>query len=134
MKEVYFLNKKELPTMPVPHDCIIKKINIENDFMEFIFEDDISYHDLIKNIDPDAKSLKIKYHIMDKDYFSIYKWEKPDNYRHIDYKEFINLPKIHTLEYLYHNVGYNSLIIKLMLQDEIIIDIMVDYIEYEWIN
>ena len=29
MKKTYYLNKDVLPTIPVPHDCIIKKIRIE---------------------------------------------------------------------------------------------------------
>ncbi|MBR6424372.1 MAG: hypothetical protein IKS29_00270, partial [Oscillospiraceae bacterium] len=62
MKEKYFLNGESLPTIPVPHDCVIKKIQLKDQCIEFIFEDDISYHDSIQYYKPDAKSLIIRYH------------------------------------------------------------------------
>ena len=37
------------------------------------------------------------------------------------------------LEYLYHYIGYNSIIVKLYSTNEIIWVADVDYIEYEWI-
>ena len=37
------------------------------------------------------------------------------------------------LEYLYHNVGYGSIITKLFSGDEIILDAEIDYVEFEWI-
>lgn len=39
MKKTYYLNKDVLPTIPVPHDCIIKKICIEHKWLIFTFED-----------------------------------------------------------------------------------------------
>ena len=33
MKKTYYLNKDVLPTIPVPHDCIIKKIRIEHKWL-----------------------------------------------------------------------------------------------------
>lgn len=55
MKETYYLNGKEAPTIPVPHDCIIKDIKLDEGNPVFSFEDDISYHDSIKNIYPKVK-------------------------------------------------------------------------------
>ena len=37
MKKTYYLNKDVLPTIPVPHDCIIKKIRIEHKWLIFTF-------------------------------------------------------------------------------------------------
>ena len=56
-KEIYYLNGETLPTIPLPHDCVIKSLAIKDQCMEFVFEDDISYHDSIKYYRPDAKSL-----------------------------------------------------------------------------
>ena len=67
----YYLNKDTVPTIPTPHDCKIKKVTIQGDYIIFEFEDDISYHDSIRHFNPDAKSLVIKIHLVDD--FDIYK-------------------------------------------------------------
>ena len=36
-------------------------------------------------------------------------------------------------EYLYHNVGYCSIITKLFSNGDIILDADIDYVEFEWI-
>ena len=41
MKKTYYLNKDVLPTIPVPHDCIIKKIRIEHKWLIFTFDNPI---------------------------------------------------------------------------------------------
>ena len=146
MKETYFLNGESLPTIPVPHDCVIKKIRLKDQFIEFIFEDDISYHDSIKYYKPDAKSLIIRYHFSDDpDDYSIYKWIRPNrllsklfskdgHYKRIKNSLLTELPEgKFRLEYLYHNVGYCSIITKLFSNGYIILDAEVDYVEFEWI-
>ena len=142
MKETYYLNKRKIPTIPVPHDCIIKKINLDNQFLIFTFEDDISYHDSIKCLNIKAKSLIIKYHLIDNiDNYIVYKWFKPRKnlskngyYKSIDNNKLVELTNTKfKLEYLYHNIGYCSIILKLFLKGYIILDANVDYIEYEWI-
>ena len=75
---IYYLNQDTVPTIPTPHDCIIKKVTIRGDFIIFEFEDDISYHDSIRHSNPDAKSLVIKIHLVDD--FDTYKmkyYKKP---------------------------------------------------------
>ena len=75
---IYYLNKDTVPTIPTPHDCKIKKVTIQGDFIIFEFEDDISYHDSIRHFNPDAKSLVIKIHLVDD--FDTYKmkyYKKP---------------------------------------------------------
>ena len=64
MKEMYHLDTKIVPTIPVPHDCVVKEIRLEDNILIFIFEDDISYHDSIQNIRPGAKSLMIRFHLI----------------------------------------------------------------------
>lgn len=39
MKETYYLNGKEVPTIPVPHDCIVKEIKLDDGNLVFGFED-----------------------------------------------------------------------------------------------
>ena len=115
------MNKEQLPTIPTPHDCVLADIKIENQSIVFKFEEDISYYDSIKAIRPDAKSLIIRYHLVDEESFSVYKWHKPVKifasngyYTSIDNFKLTSLAtnKI-MLEYLYHNVGYCSIITKL---------------------
>ena len=138
MIATYYLNGNILPTIPVPHDCVIKKIRLENQHIIFEFEDDISYHDFAKNFNG-VKSLIIKCHLLDDEDFSIYKWEKPSGFLNkngrydcIDNHTITRLPDSR-LEYLYHYIGYCSIIIKLYSDGFIMIDADVDYIEYEWI-
>ena len=65
MIEKYNLNTDILPTIPVPHDCVIKEITFDSEFLVLKFEDDISYHDSIKYINPNASSLVIRIHLND---------------------------------------------------------------------
>ncbi|MBR5209142.1 MAG: hypothetical protein IKV67_04735, partial [Paludibacteraceae bacterium] len=66
-KETYHLNINVMPTIPVPHDCIVKEIQLDDNTLIFVFENDITYHDCIKSICPetDFKSLIIKFHLID---------------------------------------------------------------------
>ena len=139
MTETYYLDGKILPTIPVPHDCVIKKVRLENQHIIFEFEDDISYYDSIKNFKPEVKSLIIKYHLLNDEDFSIYKWKKPSGFFNKNGRydcvgnHAITKLSDSRLEYLYHYVGYRSIIIKLFLNGFIIMDADVDHIEYEWI-
>lgn len=137
--EKYFLNGDTLPTIPVPHDCVIDNITIENQYIIFNFEQNISYHDSIKYIKPDAKSLVIKFHLTD-ECFNLYKWHESINffadegfYKCIDSSELFKLasPK-YRLEYLYHYVAYQSLIIEMCASTTIRLELTVDYVEFYW--
>ena len=139
MLETYFLNGDILPTIPVPHDCVIDKITVENHCIIFTFEQNISYHDSIKYIRPDAKSLVIKFHLTD-ECFNIYKWHKPIKlfadegfYKCIDSTELFKLASTkYRLEYLYHYVAYQSLIIEMCASTTIRLELTVDYVEFYW--
>ncbi len=130
MTEIYYLDRDTLPTIPVPHDCVIEKITVENDFIIFTFEQDISHHDSIQYIKPDAKSLVIKYHLVDD--FRIYEYfaeNKCWNYR--DSKKLSVLAANRT-EYINHFVSYESMIIDLCAERSVRLEIEADYIEYIW--
>lgn len=133
---LYYLNKDTVPTIPTPHDCVIEKVSIQEEYIIIEFEDDISCHDSVRHIMPDAKSLVIKIHLIDD--FYTYKmkhyrrpWCKGD-YACIDNLLLEKIVEKGRLEYLYHYVGYQSIIIKLWSHSPITLDIQADYVEYEW--
>jgi len=145
MKEIYHLNQNMLPMLPTVHDSIINRITLQGQMITFYLNADVNdKDDAIKFFHPEAKALIIRYHQTEEDSFSIYKMKRSP--RHL-YKLFpphytlLNdnvLEKLasgkYRLEYLYQYVGYNSIIIKLFEEDEIILDASVDYVEYEWIS
>ncbi len=132
---IYYLDKAENPTIPVPHDCMIESISLFNDFLILDFEQDIAIHDSVQFICPNAKSLTIKIHLID-DIFSVYqekirkfpKFKK--SYEEIGLDRLVSLVKQKSLAYLYHYVAYQSLIIN--LDAEFILYSQADYIEYIW--
>ena len=131
MSEIYYLKNDTLPTIPVPHDCVIEKITVENDFIIFAFEQDISHHDSIQYIKPDAKSLVIKYHLVDND-FSLYEYFAENKcWIYSDSKKLSVLTSNRT-EYINHFVSYESMIIDLCAERSVRLEIEADYIEYEW--
>lgn len=148
MKEVFYLDKAELPTIPVPHDCGLKDIRLEDDQLVFEFEDDISWHDSIQYFKPEAKSLIIRFHFADsirdaglyirgRHHRLFY---KPCKYRELDFAGSVCklVPKCkRNLEYLYHYVGYRCIIVKLWSADKAVSDVILelpsDYVEYEWL-
>ncbi len=145
MKETYYLNEKEVPTIPVPHDCVVQKLQLEKDSLILVFENDISYHDGIKSIRPNVKSLIIKSHfVQDVHDINLFVRSKTNRFLHksgafneVDLtkekKTLLNLAN-NNLEYLYHNVGYCSIIVKLWSENDIVLDITADYVEFEWIE
>lgn len=147
MKEIYYLNTKEVPTIPLPHDCIINEIKLEDDKLTFIFEEDISYHDGIREMIPNVKSLIVRFHLLDDIYdIEMFVSSKTNRFLHktrvfkeIDLiknrKMLANLANTKTrLEYLYHNVGYCSIIVKLWSAGCIVLDISADFVEFDWIE
>ena len=84
----------------------------------------------------------MRYHLAyDANDFSLYRWEKPSSpdaddgcYRCLENSKLAELPQgEYKLEYLYHNVGYCSIITKLFANGFIILDAEVDRVELEWI-
>lgn len=142
MKKTYYLNKDVLPTIPVPHDydCIIKKIRIEHKWLIFTFDNDTSYYDSVRKLSPNIRNLILKYHLSNPEDFSVYKCSKTlkrilnkECYIRQNTRKITKLPR-KRLEYLYHNVGYCSIITKLHSDAPVMIDAGVDYLVYEWIE
>ena len=139
MVETYYLNGETLPTMPVPHDCIIDSITVENGFMVFNFEDGIGYHDSIKYNRPDAKSLVIKIHLADED-FSVFEWHTPVKpfanngyFKCVDNSALKKMTGIEKrLEYLSHYVGYRTMIIELCSMSIVRLELTTDFVEFYW--
>lgn len=132
----YYLNKAEWPTIPVPHDCVISNISCSDDFLILDFEQDISILDSIQHICPNAKSLTIKIHLIDTfDIYQMKTWKFPKFkrlYAEIDFHKLVGLVKQKRVEYLYHYVAYQSLIVNLYHNTNIILDLRTDSIEYIW--
>ena len=130
MKELYYLNKNELPTLPYIHDCVIKEIELNDDYLIFKFEDDISDYDSILN--KNYKSLIIKYHLIE-DLF-VYKSKRLFNKEYYYLLKDNKINKLKDLEYLYQYVSHYQLIIELFSSVRLYMKIECDYIEYEWIE
>jgi len=133
--ETYRLDGTQLPAMPVPHDCVIRRIGVEGRMLTFDFEEDISRHDAIRHFRPEAKSLILRFHLADPD-FCLYAWHRPVRfffpqgyYKAMPSAKIAEIPK-GGLEYLYHNVGYRSLIIRM---DAYLLELEADFVEYEWV-
>ena len=70
----YQLNQDTYPMISCLHDCVIKKVEIQNEFLIFRFESEINQHDGIQRINQKAKSLVIKYHLIYD--FEIFVWRR----------------------------------------------------------
>ena len=134
MKEKYYLNETTLPTLPTPHDCIIREIEYKDEFLIFKFENDLNVYDSIRDINPNINSLVIKFHLCQPEVYT-YKWKNKyfgESFELIDNKKIIK--KHNRLEYLYQYVSHYQLIIELFSSVRLFMKIECDYIEYEWIE
>ena len=137
MTTKYYLNQDILPTIPTPHDSIITSIEYDSKFLTLKFEEDISYHDSIKTINPNAKSLTIKIHLLDRE-FDVYKWKrhfslgKGPGFALLDCNKVFS--RIKGTAYLSHYITYNSIIIELFQSESIVLKIESDFIEFEWLE
>lgn len=145
MKKSFCLSKDLFPIIPVPHDCVIKSIRIDNQCLVFEFEDELSSNDSIAYWFPKAKTLTIRYHFSEDIEYSIFKKVKPnlffknggykcltDSLSDENYSTLLNLTNS-KLEYIDHHVGYGyggySIYIDL---GHVVLACDVDVIEYEW--
>ena len=133
----YYLNQDILPTIPTPHDCIITSIAYDSEFLTLKFEEDISYHDSIKIINPNAKSLIIKIHLFDRE-FDVYKWKRHLSLRTGQGLALMDCNKVFSrikgTAYLSHYITYNSIIIELFQSESIVLKVESDFIDFEWIE
>ncbi len=134
MRELYRLDKITVPTMITPHDCIIKEIKKEHDFLIFVFEEDLALRDSISFYKPTAKSLVIKYHLTDE--YDIYYRTRNKLRRRFEYIEVKNEKSLFQSDsaYLSQYVMYHQVIIKLFKGREYLLFLTADYAEYDWIE
>ena len=146
-KEIYRLDADTLPTMPVPHDCVIKTILVDKDnsCISFIFEDGVSEYDSVAYQRPNAKTLIIKYHLIGENEYELYKFLKPSiwhrnggyecltDYEKGTHRTLIKLAE-DRLEYISHYVAYNAVTVELWgaKAKSVILKLDVETVEYEW--
>ena len=133
--EIYKLDGKNIDIIPVPHDCVIKDIWEEDDYLIIDFEDDISYHDAIKPIRPEAQTLTMRFHLEYGGLTGIYQYRKTQH--HEGYMNVKSLQKLmkecnHNFTYLYHYVAYHQIIVELCASNSILLTLNADALEYEW--
>ena len=137
MIEKYYLNGEVLPTIPVPHDCVVKEITFDDEFLVLKFDDDISCYDSIKYLNKNARSLVIRIHLNDPLFYAYEHRVRHaiggEGYYIIDNKKLQSLCKKH-VEYLYHYVGFEQIMIKLFCDGDYLLDVYSDYIEFDWIE
>ena len=146
MTERYNLSTDTVPTIPTPHDCVIKDIAFDDEWLILTFKQGTT-----KLMRPEAESLIIRIHLYDPLFFSyenrINDTPSGKGYYLIDNQKLTKLcnktceydyhdgkRRNYTLEYLYHYVGYQSIIIKLYCGGYYMLDITSDYIEFDWIE
>ncbi len=138
MKTKYYLNQDILPTIPTPHDCGVRAVEYDSEFLTLTFEEDISLHESIKDINPNAKSLRIRIHLL-APIFDTYKWKsklslmKGEGFI-LENNDKIFKKRLQPMQYLAHYVAYNSIIIELFQSEYIVLKIESDFIEFEWIE
>ncbi len=127
-------NSQTLPLPPNPHDCLIKEILIEGEYLIFKFVDKLSHYDSINYLHPGVNSLIIKYHLIDESFSRMVKEKRKGSNKYKKYEISKLVGKYDYLEYLHHYVRVNEIMISL-LDDWKHIDlyIVTDIIEYEWI-
>ena len=141
MKEQYSLSEEPFASkLFVPHDFVIMHIKFTKNDLVFVFEDDVTYHDGIKELFPNIKSLILRFHLIDKKLFVYqekrkrFSWQKHGFYE-LDERKLPDLCK-KGLEYLDHLFSYQSQSVMIELwtfSGEIRIKANVNFIEYEWI-
>ena len=137
--QCYDLNGEPTPLPFVPHDFVIRRLDVTPECVTFTFEDDVTYHDGIRALFPGQRSLILRFRLCDEVIFA-YRWHRgavkgqPGCFRPFDAGK---LPGLCAgrLEYIDHHVSYCSAIIELALPAEpVILKMSADCIEYEWIG
>lgn len=144
MIETYRLDQTELPILPCPHDCVIKKIAFDDSYITFVFEEHISLHESIQHIRPQSDSLIVRYHLIAPDFLTyrairhatrLGKRFGNEGYHLVDNRELKESVKFR-LEYLGQRIDFKTILVELCREDcvSILVDAAVDSIEYEWID
>ena len=146
--ETYKFDGNNTSNIPVPHDCKIRDIREEDDYLIIDFENDISYHDAIKAVHPDAQTLTVRFHL---EYGGLNGAKAYGGlqgiYRHRHSKKHgegymlvKSLKKLRKLikgcsipaTYLYHYVAYQQVIVELWVDDSTLLMLWADSVEFEW--
>ena len=146
MTERYDLSANIVPTIPDPHDCVIKDISFDDEWLILTFKEGTT-----KYFRPDASALIIRIHLYDPIFYTYeHKLKNKlsgEGYYLIDNEKLTKLcnktvehdyhdgkSRQYALEYLYHYVGYQSIMIKLYCGGYYMLDITSDYIEFDWVE
>ena len=131
-----------MPTIPTPHDCVIERISRNGEYLVFDFEQEITNHDSARFYCPTAKSLTMRFHLIDTD-FGLYEEKRKrtlkgrfSTYIPMDSDELFHLTGgKRKLEYLYHYVAYNTMILRLWAGRDIYLKLYeTDQVELNWIE
>ena len=128
-------------SISIPHDCVITRIVVEHEYMVFTFENELYTHDSIQAIHPSANSLIMRFHLTRysaMDVCRLYVRKKGrfhDGYRLLRKETLPHLAKRkRRLEYLYHYVGAREMIIHLGGEENYVLYVCADSVEYNWIE
>ena len=146
--ETYLLDGNNASNIPLPHDCEIKDIREDDDYLIIDFEDDISYHDAIRAVHPDAQTLTVRFHLEYGGLNGIKAhgglqgiYQYCHSKRHGEgYMLVKSLKKLRKLmkesgfptTYLYHYVAYHQVILELFVDDSALLMLWADSVEFEW--
>ena len=146
--ETYVLDGNNASNIPLPHDCEIKDIREDDDYLIIDFEDDISYHDAIRAVHPDAQTLTVRFHLEYGGLNGVKAYGGLQGiYQHRRSKKHGNgfmlvksLKKLRKLmkecgfpaTYLYHYVAYHQVIVELCVNDSTLLMLWADSVEFEW--
>ena len=146
--ETYLLDGNNASNIPLPHDCEIKDIREDDDYLIIDFEDDISHHDAIRAVHPDAQTLTVRFHLEYGGLNGVKAYGGLQGiYQHRRSKKHGNgfmlvksLKKLRKLmkecgfpaTYLYHYVAYHQVIVELCVDDSTLLMLWADSVEFEW--
>ena len=138
MIEKFNLCAQALPTLPVPHDAVIRRVFMEGEHLVFQFEEGIAVHDMVARIHPNARSLVIRYHLLEPEYDYYKSFNKAGKWGYLLKKpeKLLRLAvRGNKVTYLDHYVSYASLIVVLFKGHTYRrVEMTADEVEYEWLE
>ena len=148
MVESYWLDGNHASNIPVPHDCEIKDISEDDDYLRINFEDEISDHDAVRAVHPDAQTLTVRFHLIYgglngvKAYGGLqgiyqHRRSKKHGTGYMLVKSLKRLRKMIKgcripATYLYHYVACRQVIVELCVDDSTLLMLWADSVEFEW--
>lgn len=134
--ETYDLTGKALPTIPVPHDCVVREISLADGWLVLSFEENIARHESVQYSHPNARTLQMRIHLLDEEfnllayerrrYENVYVERKPKKLFELARRE-------EELVYLSHLVGYGEMQTELFQSaGSVLVNLCADRVEMEW--